>query len=167
MVFERFNSRARRAVVYAQEIARGLNQADIRPEHLLAAILALTDGVAFKALAALDIKLDVFNAEAKEILGQPQGSTHHIPFDAQARKVLELSLREALALGHSHIGTEHLLLGIIRHGECEAARFLVKAGADLSRVRPQVTQLIADGHNSAIDADHGPSKGRVRRWFRS
>lgn len=143
-MFERFTDRARRVVVLAQEEARLLNHNYIGTEHILLGLIHEGEGVAAKALESLDISLEAVRAQVEEIIGQggsaPSG---HIPFTPRAKKVLELSLREALQLGHTYIGTEHILLGLIREGEGVAAQVLVKLGADLSRVRQQVIQLLS------------------------
>jgi ATP-dependent Clp protease ATP-binding subunit ClpC len=143
-VFERFTDRARRVVVLAQEEARLLNHNYIGTEHILLGLIHEGEGVAAKALESLGISLEAVRAQVEEIIGHggsaPSG---HIPFTPRAKKVLELSLREALQLGHNYIGTEHILLGLIREGEGVAAQVLVKLGADLSRVRQQVIQLLS------------------------
>ena len=124
-VFERFTDRARRAVVLAQEEARMLNHDYIGTEHLLLGLVRERDGVAGKALASLDISLEAVRRQVEEIIGQGQAApTGHIPFTPRAKKVLELSLREALQLGHNYIGTEHILLGLIREGEGVATQVL-------------------------------------------
>jgi len=143
-LFERFTDRARRVVVLAQEEARLLNHSYIGTEHILLGLIHEGEGVAAKALESLGISLEAVRSQVEEIIGQggtaPSG---HIPFTPRAKKVLELSLREALQLGHNYIGTEHILLGLIREGEGVAAQVLVKLGADLSRVRQQVIQLLS------------------------
>src|SRR6187455_2445736 len=143
-MFERFTDRARRVVVLAQEEARMLNHNYIGTEHILLGLIHEGEGVAAKALESLGISLEAVRAQVEEIIGQGQSApTGHIPFTPRAKKVLELSLREALQLGHNYIGTEHILLGLIREGEGVAAQVLVKLGADLSRVRQQVIQLLS------------------------
>jgi ATP-dependent Clp protease ATP-binding subunit ClpA len=142
-MFERFTDRARRVVVLAQEEARLLNHNYIGTEHILLGLIHEGEGVAAKALESLGISLEAVRAQVEEIIGQGQSApTGHIPFTPRAKKVLELSLREALQLGHNYIGTEHILLGLIREGEGVAAQVLVKLGADLSRVRQQVVQVL-------------------------
>jgi ATP-dependent Clp protease ATP-binding subunit ClpC len=144
IVFERFTDRARRVVVLAQEEARMLNHNYIGTEHLLLGLIHEGEGVAAKALQSLDVALDAVRRQVEEIIGQGQDAPGgHIPFTPRAKKVLELSLREALQLGHNYIGTEHILLGLIREGEGVAAQVLVKLGADRERVRQQVIQLVA------------------------
>ncbi|MEZ5350833.1 MAG: Clp protease N-terminal domain-containing protein [Microthrixaceae bacterium] len=143
-MFERFTDRARRVVVLAQEEARLLNHNYIGTEHILLGLIHEGEGVAAKALESLGISLEAVRQQVEEIIGQGgQSPSGHIPFTPRAKKVLELSLREALQLGHNYIGTEHILLGLIREGEGVAAQVLVKLGADLSRVRQQVIQLLS------------------------
>lgn len=143
-MFERFTDRARRVVVLAQEEARMLNHNYIGTEHILLGLIHEGEGVAAKALESLNISLDGVREQVQEIIGQgQQAPSGHIPFTPRAKKVLELSLREALQLGHNYIGTEHILLGLIREGEGVAAQVLVKLGADLGRVRQQVNQLLS------------------------
>jgi ATP-dependent Clp protease ATP-binding subunit ClpC len=143
-MFERFTDRARRVVVLAQEEARLLNHSYIGTEHILLGLIHEGEGVAAKALESLGISLEAVRNQVEEIIGQGGSSpSGHIPFTPRAKKVLELSLREALQLGHNYIGTEHILLGLIREGEGVAAQVLVKLGADLSRVRQQVIQLLS------------------------
>ncbi len=143
-MFERFTDRARRVVVLAQEEARMLNHNYIGTEHILLGLIHEGEGVAAKALESLSISLDAVRQQVEEIIGQGQAApTGHIPFTPRAKKVLELSLREALQLGHNYIGTEHILLGLIREGEGVAAQVLQKLGADLNRVRQTVIQLLS------------------------
>lgn len=143
-MFERFTEKARRVIVFAQEEARMLNQNYIGTEHLLLGLIREEEGVAAKALRSMSIKLEDVRAQVEEIIGKGSAPTAgHIPFTPRAKKVLELSLREALQLGHNYIGTEHILLGLIREGEGVAARVLTNLGADLGRVRNQVIQLLS------------------------
>jgi ATP-dependent Clp protease ATP-binding subunit ClpC len=147
-MFERFTDRARRVVVLAQEEARMLNHNYIGTEHILLGLIHEGEGVAAKALESLGISLEAVRQQVEEIIGQgQQAPSGHIPFTPRAKKVLELSLREALQLGHNYIGTEHILLGLIREGEGVAAQVLVKLGADLNKVRQQVIQLL-NGYQS-------------------
>src|SRR5271166_3800456 len=142
-VFERFTDRARRVLVLAQEEARLLNHSFIGTEHILLGLIHEGEGLAAKALESLGISLEAVREKVQETIG-PAGSTGPTgspPFTPRAKKVLELSLREALQLGHNYIGTEHMLLGLVREGEGVAAQVLVSLGADLSRVRQQVIQL--------------------------
>jgi ATP-dependent Clp protease ATP-binding subunit ClpC len=160
-MFERFTDRARRVVVLAQEEARMLNHNYIGTEHILLGLIHEGEGVAAKALESLGISLEAVRSQVEEIIGQgQQAPSGHIPFTPRAKKVLELSLREALQLGHNYIGTEHILLGLIREGEGVAAQVLVKLGADLNRVRQQVIQLLSgyQGKEGAA-AGAGPSEG--------
>ncbi|SEB85735.1 ATP-dependent Clp protease ATP-binding subunit ClpC [Paramicrobacterium humi] len=143
-MFERFTDRARRVVVLAQEEAKMLNHNYIGTEHILLGLIHEGEGVAAKALESMGISLDAVREQVTDIIGTGQQQpTGHIPFTPRAKKVLELSLREALQLGHNYIGTEHILLGLIREGEGVAAQVLVKLGADLNRVRQQVIQLLS------------------------
>src|SRR6202165_5639919 len=143
-LFERFTDRARRVLVLAQEEARLLNHNFIGTEHILLGLIHEGEGVAAKALESLGISLEAVREKVEETIG-PAGSstTGSPPFTPRAKKVLELSLREALQLGHNYIGTEPMLLGLVREGEGVAAQVLVNLGADLSRVRQQVIQLLS------------------------
>ena len=157
-MFERFTDRARRVVVLAQEEARLLNHNYIGTEHILLGLIHEGEGVAAKALESLGISLEAVRSQVEEIIGQGGSSpSGHIPFTPRAKKVLELSLREALQLGHNYIGTEHILLGLIREGEGVAAQVLVKLGADLSRVRQQVIQLLSGYSGSGPQGTGGGS----------
>jgi ATP-dependent Clp protease ATP-binding subunit ClpC len=155
-MFERFTDRARRVVVLAQEEARLLNHNYIGTEHILLGLIHEGEGVAAKALESLGISLEKVRQQVEEIIGAGQSPpSGHIPFTPRAKKVLELSLREALQLGHNYIGTEHILLGLIREGEGVAAQVLVKLGADLGRVRQQVIQLLSGYSGSKEPAGAG------------
>jgi ATP-dependent Clp protease ATP-binding subunit ClpA len=143
-MFERFTDRARRVVVLAQEEARMLNHNYIGTEHILLGLIHEGEGVAARALEELGIDLGAVRLQVTEIIGEGQSApTGHIPFTPRAKKVLELSLREAIQLGHDYIGSEHILLGLVREGEGVAAQVLQKLGADLERVRQQVIQLLS------------------------
>jgi ATP-dependent Clp protease ATP-binding subunit ClpC len=161
-LFERFTDRARRVLVLAQEEARLLNHNFIGTEHILLGLIHEGEGVAAKALESLGISLEAVREKVEETIG-PAGSstTGSPPFTPRAKKVLELSLREALQLGHNYIGTEHILLGLVREGEGVDAQVLVNLGADLSRVRQQVIQLLsgyAGGkEGAAAGAGAGPA----------
>ncbi len=158
-MFERFTDRARRVVVLAQEEARLLNHNYIGTEHILLGLIHEGEGVAAKALESLSISLEAVRSQVEDIIGQGGSSpSGHIPFTPRAKKVLELSLREALQLGHNYIGTEHILLGLIREGEGVAAQVLVKLGADLSRVRQQVIQLLS-GYSGPAGQSGSSSEG--------
>ena len=162
-MFERFTDRARRVVVLAQEEARMLNHNYIGTEHILLGLIHEGEGVAAKALESLGISLEAVRQQVEEIIGQgQQAPSGHIPFTPRAKKVLELSLREALQLGHNYIGTEHILLGLIREGEGVAAQVLVKLGADLNRVRQQVIQLLSGYQGKEPAAAGGPPPRRRR-----
>jgi ATP-dependent Clp protease ATP-binding subunit ClpA len=140
-------------VVLAQEEARRLDHDYIGTEHLLLGLVDEGPGVAARVLESLGISLEAVRAQVEEVIGEgAEAPTGHIPFTPRAKKVLELSLREALQLGHNYIGTEHLLLGLLREGKGVAAQVLVKLGADLSLVRQQVTQLLS-GYTGAMEAD--------------
>src|SRR5437763_12532616 len=159
-MFERFTDRARRVVVLAQEEARMLNHNYIGTEHILLGLIHEGEGVAAKALESLGISLEDVRQQVEEIIGQgQQAPSGHIPFTPRAKKVLELSLREALQLGHNYIGTEHILLGLIREGEGVAAQVLVKLGADLNRVRQQVIQLLSGYQGKEPATAGGPQEG--------
>jgi ATP-dependent Clp protease ATP-binding subunit ClpA len=160
-MFERFTDRARRVVVLAQEEARMLNHNYIGTEHLLLGLIHEGNGVAATALESLGISLDAVRQQVEEIIGQgQQAPSGHIPFTPRAKKVLELSLREATQLGQDHIGTEHILLGLIREGDGVAAQVLVKLSADLNRVRQQVIQLV---HGRAGEDVTGEGSGLGKR----
>ena len=158
-MFERFTDRARRVVVLAQEEARMLNHNYIGTEHILLGLIHEGEGVAAKALESLGISQEAVRQQVEEIIGQgQQASSGHIPFTPRAKKVLELALREALQLGHNYIGTEHILLGLIREGDGVAAQVLVKLGGDLNRVRQQVNQLLAGYQGKEPAAAGAPSE---------
>ena len=174
-MFERFTDRARRVIVLAQEEARGLNHNYIGTEHILLGLIHEGEGVAAKALESMGISLEAVRQEVEEIIGQgTEPPVGHIPFTPRAKKVLELSLREGLQMGHKYIGTEFLLLGLIIEGEGVAAQVLVKLGADLPRVRQQVIQLLSgyeggdspentsNDSNDAIGAGAGPGASSSR-----
>ena len=159
-MFEQFSDRARQAVVQAQQEARRLDHNYIGTEHLLLGLIREGDGVAAKALELLGISLDAVRQQVEEIIGRGQQTlSGHFPFTPRAKRVLELSLREALQLGHKYIGTEHILLGLIREGEGVAAQVLVRLGCDLNRVRQEVIRLLTghQGKDSKI-AGSGPGE---------
>ena len=156
-MFERFSDRARKVVVLAQEEARKLDHNYIGTEHLLLGLIHEGEGVAARAMESLDIGLEDVRREVQEMIGHGEGaSVGHIPFTPRAKKVLELSLREALQLGHNYIGTEHILLGLIREGEGVAAQVLQKLGADLNGVRQAVIVLLGEGEAEPIGEEAGP-----------
>jgi len=156
-MFERFTDRARRSVVLAQEEARMLNHNYIGTEHLLLGIIHEGEGAGARAVESLGIPLEAVRQQVEEIIGKggsPAGG--HISFTPRAKKVLELSLREALQLGHNYIGTEHILLGLVREGEGVAAQVLQKLGLDLKRVREQVIQVLAGGGGEVSEEPADP-----------
>jgi hypothetical protein len=170
-MFERFTDRARRVLVLAQEEARLLDHNFIGTEHILMGLIHEQEGVAARALASLDIHLDAVRAKVDEMVGQVPGSwsTGSPPFTPRAKKVLEYSLREALQIGHNYIGTEHLLLGIVREGQGVAAEVLVGLGVPLDRVRHEVLQLLSGyqppGGSRSVPA--GTVYRRTGGWRRS
>ena len=164
-MFERFTDRARRVIVLAQEEARMLSHNFIGTEHLLLGLAHEGEGVAARALESLGISLEAVRQQVEGIAGRgkhPPGAGH-IPFTPRAKKVLELSLREAVRLGHNYIGTEHILLGMIREGEGVAAQVLVKLGADLNRVRGEVVRLVQGDPLTLLTPDplEAPEKGET------
>jgi ATP-dependent Clp protease ATP-binding subunit ClpC len=160
-LFERFTDRARRVVVLAQEEARLLNHNYIGTEHILLGLIHEGEGVAARALEGMGISLESVRSQVVEIIGQgAQAPSGHIPFTPRAKKVLELSLREALQLGHNYIGTEHILLGLIREGEGVAAQVLQKLGAELHKVRQTVIQLLSGSQSEEAPGPESPSSGR-------
>src|SRR5215210_180156 len=160
-MFERFTDRSRRVVVLAQQEARLLNHGYIGTEHILLGLISEGEGVAAKVLGRLGISLEAVRAKVELIIGEGEDApSGHIPFTPRSKKVLELSLREALQLGHNYIGTEHILLGLIREGEGVAAQVLVKLGADLSRVRQQVIQLLSGYSGPGAQEKAGATAGQ-------
>ena len=147
-MFERFTDRARGVIVLAQGEARSLDHDYIGTEHILLALMEEGNGVGAKALEAMQITMDTVREKVEEITGRGQVSPRkgHIPFTPAAKKVLEFSLRESLQLGHHYIGTEHILLGLVREGEGVAGQVLVSLGADLNRTREQVIQILTGRH---------------------
>jgi ATP-dependent Clp protease ATP-binding subunit ClpA len=163
-MFERFTDRARRVVVLAQEEAALLNHNYVGTEHLLLGLAHEGQGVAATALESLGIRLEAVRAQVEEIIGQGQSApTGHIPFTPRAKKVLELSLREAKQLRHNYIGTEHILLGLVREGEGVAAQVLIRLGGDLSRVRQQVIQLLSGYVGGKEAAEQAGARTRLVR----
>jgi ATP-dependent Clp protease ATP-binding subunit ClpC len=151
-MFERFTDRARRVVVLAQEEARMLNHNYIGTEHILLGLVHEGEGVAAKALESLGISREAVRQQVEEIIGQGRHApSGHIPYTPRAKKVLELSLREALQLGHKYIGTEHILLGLIREGEGVAAQVLVHLGADGSSTRRKIIEVLR-AHQASAEA---------------
>ena len=161
-MFERFTDGSRRVVVLAQEEARMLNHNYIGTEHILLGLLREGDGYAARALESLGISLDAVRQQVEEIIGHGQQvPSVHIPFAPRAKRVLELSLRESLQLGHGYIGTEHILLGLLREGDGVAAQVLVRLGADLDRVREQVLQLLAGYQGPDVEGAVSQPGGRA------
>src|SRR3989475_4783827 len=153
-MFERFTDRARRVVGLAQEEARMLNHNSIGTEHVLLGLIHEGKGIAAEALGSLGISLEAVRSQVEELIGRGGGTASgHIPFTPRAKKVLELSLREALQLGHNYIGTEHILLGVIREGEGVAAQVLMKLGADLNRTRAEVLSLLSAHPGGEVPAE--------------
>ncbi|MFT4109914.1 ATP-dependent Clp protease ATP-binding subunit [Propionicimonas sp.] len=162
-MFDRFTDRARRVIVLAQDEARMLNHNYIGTEHLLLGLIHEGEGVAAKALESLGISLEAVREQVEEIIGQgQQAPTGHIPFTPRAKKVLEFSMREALQINHPYIGTEHILLGLIREGEGVAAQVLIKLGADLNRVRNQVLQLLSGYQGKEAATAGAPESGQAQ-----
>ena len=164
-MFERFTDRARRVVVLAQEESRLLDHDYIGTEHILLGLVHEGEGVAARALGSLGISLGAVRSEVEEIIGRGgSAASGHIPFTPRAKKVLELSLREALQLGHNYIGTEHILLGLLREGDGVAAQVLVKLGADLAATRQTVVVLLANSAGGEADFS---LQGNAGGMFRS
>jgi Clp amino terminal domain, pathogenicity island component/UvrB/uvrC motif len=162
-VFERYTDRARRVVVLAQEEARMLNHNYIGTEHLLLGLIHEGEGVAARALESLGVSLDAVRQQVKEIIGQgEQAPTGHIPFTPRAKKVIELAGREASDLGHDYVGTEHLLLGLIREGDGVAAQTLARLGVDLAGARLQVVELLHGRAGSGLLSQR-PRRGKRAR----
>jgi ATP-dependent Clp protease ATP-binding subunit ClpC len=162
-VFERFTDRARRVVVLAQSEARLLNHNYIGTEHILLGLLHEGEGLAAQALEKLDVPLEKVRQQVEEIIGKGlEPPTGHIPFTPRAKKVLELALREALQLGHNYIGTEHLLLGLIREGDGVGAQVLQKMGAELNRVRVAVVDLLSGYTEAEVGAAEAVTKSSTK-----
>jgi ATP-dependent Clp protease ATP-binding subunit ClpA len=164
-MFERFTDRARRVVVLAQEEARMLNHNYIGTEHLLLGLVHEGHGVAAEALESLGISLEAVRQQVEQIIGRGnQAPSGHIPFTPRAKKVTELALREADALGNGHVDTEHLLLGLVREGDGVAAQVLARLGGDLNSVRQQVILLLPrQAGTGAISAHPRRSKRERNR----
>jgi ATP-dependent Clp protease ATP-binding subunit ClpA len=159
-MFERFSQRARRVVVLAQEEARMLDHNYIGTEHILLGLIREGEGVAGRALESLGISLEAVRQQVEQIIGRgQQAPSGHIPFTPRAKKVLELALREAQQLGHNYIGTEHILLGLIREGSGVAAQVLVTLGADLNRARQQVVRLLHGYQGEDVTGEDLPLPG--------
>jgi ATP-dependent Clp protease ATP-binding subunit ClpC len=166
-MFERFTDRARRVVVLAQEEARMFEHDYIGTEHLLLGLIHEGEGVAAKALRALDVDLDTLRREVEALVGRGQRpQSGHIPFTPQAKKALELALRESVHLGHDYIGTEHLLLGLVREGDGPAAQVLQQRGIELDTVRQEVIRQL-HGHQDLLDRVGRAGRRRRAAWARS
>jgi ATP-dependent Clp protease ATP-binding subunit ClpC len=143
-MFERFTERARQVVVFAQAEARGLKHNYIGTEHLLLGLLREEEGLAARVLESLDITVEEVRAQVARIVGQgDELTTGQIPFTPRSKKILELSLREAIDLEHNYIGTEHILLGIVRENEGVASRILNEFGADAETIRNELIRLLS------------------------
>ncbi|NUT21343.1 MAG: NDP-hexose 4-ketoreductase, partial [Hamadaea sp.] len=168
-MFERFTDGSRRVMVLAQEEARMLNHSNVGTEHVLLGVLREGESVGARALEKLGVTLESLRLQVEEIIGLGREAVGgQIPFSPRAKKVLELSLREALQLGHNYIGPEHILLGLVRETEGVAARILGHMGADLNRVRQQVIQLLSgyeEGTHPAGTAEAGPASSLVLDQF--
>jgi ATP-dependent Clp protease ATP-binding subunit ClpA len=161
-MFERFTDRARRVVVLAQEEARALNHNCVGPEHVLLGLVREGQGLAAKALTELGVDLSAVRQQIEELIGRGQQSpSGRIPFTPRTKKVLELSLREAIQLGHNYIGTEHILLAVLREGDNVGAQVLVRMGTDLNQVRVEVLKLLSGAAASSLGGSAEPS-GEIR-----
>jgi ATP-dependent Clp protease ATP-binding subunit ClpC len=161
-VFERFDERARQVVVFAQEEARLLKHNYIGTEHILLGLLRVEEGLAARVLESLDVRTEEVRAQVARIVGQGDEVTSgQIPFTPRAKKVLELALGEARSLGHNHIGTEHVLLGIVRENEGVASRILLDLGADAETIRNAVVAMLG-GAPVRRDAPAGTKRFRRR-----
>lgn len=156
-MFERFTERARQVVVLGQDEARAVKHNYIGTEHLLLGLLREEEGLAARVLGALGVTIGTVRAEVVRIVGEgDEVQTGQIPFTPRAKKVLDLSLREALALGHNYIGTEHILLGLVRENQGVASRILVDFGADAEKVRNEVMRYLTTPRES--HAQHDPAE---------
>src|SRR5690348_8101897 len=166
-MFERFTERARQVVVLAQDEARTLKHNYIGTEHILLGLLREEEGLAARVLDTLDITVEEVRAQVARIVGQgDEVTTGQIPFTPRAKKVLELALREALSLGHNYIGTEHILLGLVRENEGVAARILLDFDADSEKIRNEVIRMLSGpgsrqrGGSSGSQGQSGPGEGK-------
>ena len=154
-MFERFTERARQVVVLAQEEARTLKHNYIGTEHILLGLLREEEGLAARVLESLDITVERVRAQVVRIVGSGEEVTSgQIPFTPRAKKVLELALREALSLGHNYIGTEHILLGLVRLNEGVAARVLLDFDADCEKIRNEVIRMLSGPGGQRLGAGH-------------
>src|SRR4026208_872734 len=156
-MFERFTERARQVVVLAQEEARTLKHNYIGTEHILLGLLREEEGLAARVLESLDITVERVRAQVVRIVGSGEEVTSgQIPFTPRAKKVLELALREALSLGHNYIGTEHILLGLVRENEGVAARILLDFDADSEKIRNEVIRMLSGPGSRRQQGAGGP-----------
>jgi ATP-dependent Clp protease ATP-binding subunit ClpC len=149
-MFERFTDRARRVLVYAQDESRELNQAFIGTEHILLGLIREGDGVAARALDAAGITYDATRERVEELTERADEASGAPPFTPRAKKVMEMSLREAMRLGHTYVGVEHLLLGLVRYGQGTAVRVLNDLGVEMSLIQTQVMQLLSNTNNGDV-----------------
>src|SRR2546425_12265959 len=158
-LFERFTERARQVVVLAQDEARALKHNYIGTEHILLGLLREEEGLAARVLESLDITVEEVRAQVARIVGQgDEVTTGQIPFTPRAKKVLELALREALSLGHNYIGTEHILLGLVRENEGVAARILLDFDADAEKIRNEIIRMLSGpGRRQGQGGGGGPA----------
>jgi ATP-dependent Clp protease ATP-binding subunit ClpC len=162
LVFERFTERARQVVVLAQDEARALKHNYIGTEHILLGLLREEEGLAARVLESLDVTVEEVRMQVARIIGQ--GDEHivgQIPFTPRAKKVLELSLREAMALGHNYIGTEHILLGLVRERQGVAMRVLLDFGADAERIQGEMIELLSGADTSRARVEHSITRPAV------
>jgi len=165
-VFERFTERARQVVVLAQDETRTLKHNYIGTEHLLLGLLREEEGLAARVLASLEVTLEEVRRRVEELVGVGEEvTTGQIPFTPRAKKVLELALREALSIGHNYIGTEHILLGLVRENDGVAAAILLDLGLDAERVRGEVITTLGPGAIGEPIGDPGRRRFRARRGF--
>jgi ATP-dependent Clp protease ATP-binding subunit ClpC len=157
-VFERFTERARQVVVLAQDEARALKHNYIGTEHILLGLLRMEEGLAARVLESLDITVEEVRAQIARIIGQgDEVTTGQIPFTPRAKKVLDLSRREAVSLKHNYIGTEHILLGLVRENEGVASRILLDFDADAEKIRNAVVRMLSGGERPERKAGSEPS----------
>ncbi|HEX2740084.1 MAG TPA: Clp protease N-terminal domain-containing protein, partial [Rubrobacter sp.] len=159
-MFERFTERARKVVVLAQDEARHFNHNYIGTEHLLLGLLREDEGVAAQALSSLNVSLDEVREQVESIVGYgEEGTGAQAPFTPRSKKVLELALREALQLGHNYIGTEHILLGLVRESEGVAARVLSNLDVDPDKVRREVVRRLGGGRSRSRGGGEAGGRG--------
>jgi ATP-dependent Clp protease ATP-binding subunit ClpC len=163
-LFERFTERARQVVVLAQDEARGLRHNYIGTEHLLLGLFREEEGLAARVLESMAITIEEVRAQIKRIIGEGDEPvfTGQIPFTPRAKKVLELSLREAMTLGHNYIGTEHILLGIVRESEGVGARILLGFDADAEKIRNEVIRMLSGPRAHSSESSPHDLLERVR-----